>query len=416
MNGSDVVVRRGGALGLLVGLLLCAGACLNAPSTPPAPECGPPCAPDTLRCAQDGSQVLERCVFNIDDTGCYGWTTEADCASEQAECVDGATPACMATPCPEPSCTPGDTECGEDGALRTCVEDTADARGCGVWETSACQGEQVCSAGACRTPCARECELGMRDCSEDGALRECMNVANADGQDCPTFVTVEDCAAANGICDDANTPGCVLSTCPREGVRDCGPAGGPRVCVEGEDGLLTWMGEGSCEENQTCIDGVCRCDDECDTLGASRCTEDGGGILTCQEVGGCLREVETAVCQGAEVCIPGQGGAAPVCDCPSVEANDPGPGKGCVLNSPEFTCDGENSTLRCVTSGQCSVWEREDACPGPSSGYACQSSRIIRVCEELKNTNDETCHRPKAETCTGSTTCQPGGVSGFTCR
>ena len=106
MNGYDSGVRWGGKLGLLVGLLLSAGACLSAPVTPAGPECGPPCAPDTLRCGPDGSQVLERCVFNIDDSGCYGWITETDCASEQSECVDGATPACVLTPCPETSCTP----------------------------------------------------------------------------------------------------------------------------------------------------------------------------------------------------------------------------------------------------------------------------------------------------------------------
>ena len=70
---------------LLSGLLLTASGCLPAPVAPTdaGVECGAPCAPDTLRCSPGGEGQVERCVFNIASTGCYGWVVAQDCPRTQ---------------------------------------------------------------------------------------------------------------------------------------------------------------------------------------------------------------------------------------------------------------------------------------------------------------------------------------------
>jgi hypothetical protein len=186
------------------------------------------------------------------------------------------------------------------------------------------------------------------------------------------------------------------------------------VCEEGVDGVLGWRPLQRCGANQACVEGECLCDDECAEEGASRCSDD-GAVVECREVGGCLREVEGVTCEGGDVCVADADDGQPGCACPPVDAGAPAAGAGCVPNSPEFTCEAPGVTLRCVELDGCPVWERDDTCTGPSTGYACQSSSAIRVCFERKNSADEVCYHPAVQVCPGMSSCAEVGAGRYDC-
>jgi hypothetical protein len=358
---------------------------------------------------------VEECVFNIGGTGCFGHELVEDCSAGGGLCAEDAPggPRCDYPSCPEDACTPGQGECVDEDTARVCEVDASDPLGCGVATERDCRADEVCDQGACRLDCARECEVGARLCTPAGDLLECVAIEESGDQGCSAYQVLERCGdTAGGVCD-TTADACTVGECA-VGGRECTPEGAPRECVSSPGGTPQWQPLDACTASQECVDGACLCDDECDDEGASSCDPDADRVLECARVDGCLVERVVDSCEGATVCGQGDGGAA-ACVCPEVDPNVREVDAGCVPDSPRYTCAANGDALWCRQDDGCWVWRVDSRCSSASGGYECRANNEVRVCSELNETNAATCYYTTFRVCLFGETCQEDGMGGAGC-
>ncbi|HCF58915.1 MAG TPA: hypothetical protein DFS52_13100, partial [Myxococcales bacterium] len=305
-------------------------------------------------------------------------------------------PPCDATTCPEGCCDssgicqPGDTAaaCGAAGAA-----------------CASCEGEDVCTEGACQpSPCdATTCPEGC--CDSSGI--------------CQPGDTAAACGAAGAACascegDDVCTEGacqpspCDATTCP-EGCCDsagacqpgntavaCGAAGAACASCEGED-VCT---EGACVappcDATTCPEGCC------DTSGVC---QPGNSAAACGAAG-----LACVGCEGDNVCTEGACGPPP-CDattCP----------EGCCDSSG--ACQPGNTAAACGAAGAaCSSCADENICTAGSCVECLPSQTEQEACGYC-GTRERTCASDSTwsawDVCSGEGECAAGAEETQACN
>lgn len=207
--------------------------------------CVDACEEGLARCSTTGE--LLRC--ERETSGCLAWVTSAPCTPPQicweGACVDSCTDVCSG----------GTMRCfGTD--FQICMRQ---AVGCYGWSPPyRCPGGRACAgAGVCPS-CTDACAEGEARCAGETAFDACQL---DDVSGCWEWGSASPCGLHEhcegaGVCTAICTDGCAT-----EGLRECGPGGGPRECVVGAPGCLEWSTETPCTAvahgTNACVAGTC---------------------------------------------------------------------------------------------------------------------------------------------------------------
>jgi hypothetical protein len=238
-------------------------------------------------------------------------------------------------------------------------------------------------------PCTSE---GEERCATDSSSTERCSY-DADG--CLGWRTDHTCAAPEAcvLVDGAATcaAGC-QDTCETIGETRCTPDDtGTERCEVGADGCQAWVVHESCAPSQSCVAGLCRCDDTCPDAGATQCV--GSVKQRCvADAAGCLAWTDGADCAASgQVCLLDGG----VASCAPCEDGCPAGGaQGCqgqvlvTCSTQAGGCLGWSATMDCAASGlvclpangavRC-VGPCQDACP--ENGWEECQGTVIAICE-----------------------------------
>ena len=278
-------------------------------------ECGTKDECDCGTCADGFTCSTDNtCVEGADCTA----TCEGVCGTvEGCECTCGDNEDCVEGEC---TCTPtcGDKECGDDGCGASCGT-------CPV-------GVECLDTGMCDPDCVQQCE--GKQCGPDGCGEECGTcgadeTCNFEGQ-CISTVCIPDCEEEGKECGSDGCGG-ICGTCP---CPDCGA------------------------DEVSCLDFVCT----------------GDGVMTCDDIFGCLGE-----------CDP----------------NDQACSQNCINSAPIEEQMKFNELYQCLVDVD--YWACWDICPDGSEDPNC----------DVQALND--CFAEKGEPCEDAmAACFPPGT--WTCK
>jgi N-acetylneuraminic acid mutarotase len=325
-------------------------------STCPA-DCGACCGDG--ECAQD-----ESCANCPIDCTC----PEGElCNVAAAECVIGCEPLDCDT-----------VECGGDGCGGNC---------------GACEGDQICSTGACIDPpavCGDDaCEPGESclDCPADcgfccGDLR-CLSEHGEDCATCPADCGCgldERCNIAERACRPACVPDC--------DDRVCGDDGCGATCGECQDAVCD--ANGRCgPPPPRCGDDTCNLDEDCSTCPADCGTCCGDG--TCRGGESCATCPADCGCRDDELCdVPARVCIAAGCE-PACQGRICGPdgcGGTCGACDPGELCDPDRGRCFVPCAPQCAGRNcGDDGCGGDcgtcNGADICNDGRCAPPCQPL---------------------------------
>ena len=165
-------------------------------------------------------------------------------------------------------CTEGQTECRKDGVV---VCEQRDDDHCFEWSESVpCPSDSpYCSLGQCAPQCIDECAEGEQRCAGPGSMRVC---GQGDSDSCLEWLDETPCSGGEscsaGMCLKECVDECTFESieCSGAGFRECGDLN--------FDGCTEWGPTISCPEDQSCSDGTCTPNEECeDECAQNECTE-----------------------------------------------------------------------------------------------------------------------------------------------
>ena len=223
--------------------------------------CTDACTLNTTECSGDGV----RTCGDSDSDGCTEWSAVTSCTDTQT-CTQGA---CIEGCIDE--CIDGSSTCRDNGFV-TCGNTDADA--CLEWsEVTPCDMGLLCSFGECTDTCANECGTnGQRQCSGNG-VQTC---GDFDTDDCLEWGDVTACETDETCSQGTCRTGC-FNECS-ENTAQCAAGGGVQTCGNFDtDDCFEWSTEVACADTETCSQGACSdtCTNECSTIGQSQCTSGG---------------------------------------------------------------------------------------------------------------------------------------------
>ena len=187
----------------------------------------------------------------------------------------------------------------------------------------------------------------------------------------------------------------VSNSCETLGERMCSTDGASvLVCQADTNGCSVWSTERSCGQHAACVDGDCACNDECDTTGAQRCTEDVLETCSSDAIGCEYWETTTDCAATQQTCVESGGQAQCEGGCTS----------SCTTEG-DLRCDADLLQVCNSNADGCLYWETSEDCTANVPAQECDDSGATPACvstcsDSCPAENDVHCNGDSIETCT----------------